>query len=436
MMSNTPLKIQGTLRVPSDKSLTHRALLFASIAQTPSLILNPLMGGDPKSTVHCLRLLGHEIDFEDAEVPRLEVRPALKWTQPSQPLDCGNSGTTARLLSGLLASRGFTSRLIGDESLSRRPMKRIQTPLEMMGARFEGDHLPMTILGSDCLKGIKYASPIASAQVKSAVLLAGLRAESQTSVTEPSLSRDHTERMLRSLGVDVETIIFGDGHAEAIINPCEEIRGFSFSPPADISSAAFWMVASSICPGSEICLEEVGLNPTRTGVLDVLNQCGVDFEILNRRNHLGEPSGTVVVRYSEQLKPFVIEGDLVARLIDEIPILCILATQAKGESVIRDASELRVKESDRIDRMATGLRSMGAKVETFEDGLVIEGPTPLVSSVIQASGDHRIAMAFAIANLLAGNADENDLKMRIIGSETISTSYPAFWKDYRNLIHG
>lgn len=299
-----------------------------------------------------------------------------------------------------------------------------------MGAEFENDHLPMTIYGKDDLKGITYESPIASAQVKSATLLAGLKAAGKTTVIEPFLSRDHTERMLRSLGVTVESGFNEDGRAFATVYPHAELDGFDFSPPADISSAAFWIVAAMITPGSHIQLVDVGLNPARTGILDVLDQCGADYDISNESISLGEPFGTISVRFKTGLRPFVIKGALVSRLIDEIPILCVLATQIEGESIVQDASELRVKESDRIDEMAIGLRSMGGKVETFADGLAVNGVTKLKSARIDAKGDHRIAMSFAIAS---SNAEG---QCKIDGSETISTSYPEFWEDFKKLTHG
>lgn len=404
--------MQGQLRPPSDKSLTHRAFMLGAIAADRCVVRRPLTGEDAISTVRCLEVLGAQIEWRTPE--EALVFPADAWHSPDRFLDCGNSGTTMRLLSGLIASRPIKARLVGDESLNRRPMKRIAEPLRLMGATVEGDTPPLDISGAD-LVGMDYASPVASAQIKSAVLLAGLRARGETWVREPAPSRDHTERMLAALGVPVmRDAVRGVGVSAA--TP----EGFSFTVPADISSAAFWMVAAACLPSSSVELMDIGVNPTRTGVFDVLSQVGVSYWLGDEREELGEPIANVVVSGSETRQPFTIAGDLVPRLVDEIPVLAVLASQCDGVSTIRDARELRVKESDRIETVAIALRSMGAEVETFEDGLSVAGPVQLRGASIECHGDHRIAMAFAIAGLLATG------ETLINGAEAIATSYPEF----------
>lgn len=415
--------VSGQFRPPSDKSLTHRAYMFGAIASGTSRVLNPLRGEDCESTRHCLQAMGLEVTEIDNG---FELRPATEWLAPNGPLDCGNSGTTMRLLSGLIASRPITATLVGDESLSRRPMKRIATPLKLMGAKIEGDQAPLTVHGGS-LKAIDYMSPVASAQVKSAILLAGLLAEGITVVREPSLSRDHTERMLTFLGVDLQTTTLCDGTVQHVLEGGQEIRPFTFTVPGDISSAAFFLVAGALF-GREVVATELSLNPSRTGILDVFVQCGVGYTVDSPQSEMNEPSGNLVLHPRQKdLKPFEISGDLVPRLVDEIPVLAVLATQAEGTSIIKDAAELRVKETDRIETVAKHLRLMGASVETFEDGMAITGPTPLKGTRVQAKGDHRIAMAFAIAGLIA------DGETVIDGEESIATSYPGFLDDLARL---
>jgi 3-phosphoshikimate 1-carboxyvinyltransferase len=351
---------------------------------------------------------------------QVRLTPAKEWNSPVESLDCGNSGTTIRLMSGLIASRPIEATLVGDASLSRRPMKRIADPLRLMGAEVKGETPPLLIKGGD-LKAIDYRSPVASAQIKSCILLAALRADGTTTVWEPSLSRDHTERMLRACGVEVETEA-GDGFLHTVKGG-QQAHGFEFTVPADISSAAFFMVASAILPEGNLTVRDLSVNPSRTGILDVLEQCGIDVFIGDPRHELGEPVADVEIRPRKGLKPFKIEGALVPRLIDEIPVLAVLATQCQGTTRIRDAKEMRVKESDRIELMADGLRRMGAKIDTFEDGFDIHGPTPLCATAVDARGDHRIAMSFAIAGLIAEG------ETRIDGADSIATSYPNFEKD-------
>lgn len=431
---NKVATLEGELRAPSDKSLTHRAYMFASIANGESIVRTPLRGEDCESTLRCMTQLG--LNHEWLSKTEVRLIPPAEWVQPTAALDCGNSGTTMRLLSGLLASRDLDCTLIGDASLSRRPMKRIGEPLRLMGASFEGDKPPIRIRGGN-LKGIHYISPVASAQVKSCCLLAGLRAEGVTTVTEPSLSRDHTERMLTAMGAHV---IRSGGDVESSasvhvshlpptvsVHATSHLNPFEFAVPADISSAAFFIVAAAILPQARLGLLDLSVNPTRTGIFDVLEQCRVPFEIGNERDELGEPVADAIVGWARDPQPFTIDGALVPRLIDEIPVLAVLATQCLGTSIIRDARELRVKESDRIELVAKGLRSMGATVETFEDGMAISGPTALTGATIEADGDHRIAMAFAIAGLIA------DGTTTIHGSDAIATSYPQFESDLQRL---
>jgi 3-phosphoshikimate 1-carboxyvinyltransferase len=415
-----PVKsLAGTMRPPSDKSLTHRAYMFASFATTESIVRNPLRGEDCENTLRAMIHLGLRHEMLGPEEFRLI--PTQEWMQPNTPIDCGNSGTTMRLLAGLVASRPLNVTFVGDASLSKRPMGRVATPLRLMGAEIEGDRAPLTIRGSK-LQGIDYISPVASAQVKSCTLLAGLRAEGTTSVSEPSLSRDHTERMLKAMGYRLDS----DG-LKVCVEGGQEGHGFEFNVPGDISSAAFFIVAAAILQNSRLEVKELSVNPTRTGILDVLTQCQIPFFVTDVREELGEPVASLVVHTANLLVPFTIEGELVPRLIDEIPVLAVLATQCQGTSIIRNANELRVKESDRIELVANGLREMGANVETFEDGMAITGPTKLTAIKVDAHGDHRIAMAFAIAGLIAEGTTEVD------GADSIATSFPAFESELSRL---
>ena len=388
--------------------------MFAAIADGACLVRTPLQSEDCEATLECLRQLGARISVEAGAV---RIEPAAEWVQPHRALDCGNSGTTMRLLAGLLASRPLDVTLTGDESLSGRPMKRIAEPLRLMGAVLEGDTPPLRVMGG-ALKGIRYATPVASAQIKSCVLLAGLRAEGETFVAEPSRSRDHTERMLSALGVE---ILLDEGFIG--VRGGSQPKAFEFSVPGDISSAAFFMVAAAILPGTDLRLTDVSVNPTRTGILDVFEEAGIGFGQSHARGELGEPVANLEVWHKDMPRAFEIGGELVPRLIDEIPVLAVLATQCDGVSEIRDASELRVKESDRIEAVASGLRLMGAKVEPTSDGMKIWGPTKLKGASINARGDHRIGMAFAIAGLVA------DGETRVEGAQSIRSSYPGFEED-------
>ena len=415
-----PVKsLAGTMRPPSDKSLTHRAYMFASFATTESIVRNPLRGEDCENTLRAMIHLGLRHEMLGPEEFRLI--PTQEWMQPNAPIDCGNSGTTMRLLAGLVASRPLNVTFVGDASLSKRPMGRVATPLRLMGAEIEGERPPLSIRGGK-LQGIDYISPVASAQVKSCTLLAGLRAEGTTSVSEPSLSRDHTERMLKAMGYRLDS----DG-LKVSVEGGQDGQGFEFNVPGDISSAAFFIVATAILQNSRLEVNELSVNPTRTGILDVLTQCQIPFFVTDVREELGEPVASLVVHTANLLQPFTIVGELVPRLIDEIPVLAVLATQCHGTSIIRNANELRVKESDRIELVANGLRQMGANVETFEDGMAIIGPTKLSATKIDAHGDHRIAMAFAIAGLIAEGTTE------ISGADSIATSFPGFESELARL---
>jgi 3-phosphoshikimate 1-carboxyvinyltransferase len=393
--------------------------MFAALARGESVVRSPLRGEDCESTLACLSAMGLESVRHGDEI---RLKPLAEWKQPLGPLDCGNSGTTMRLLSGLVASRPLDVTMIGDASLSRRPMGRIATPLRLMGAKVEGDKPPLRIVGGE-LEGITYESPVASAQIKSCTLLAGLRARTRTTVVEPAPSRDHTERMLRAMGVKVDSAPMIDGCHAVSLEPTSRLEPFGFTVPGDISSGAFFAVAAAILPNGRVTLRELSVNPTRTGLLDVLTQCEVPFALTHERDDLGEPIADVEIRAPKVLRAFKIEGALVPRLVDEIPVLAVLATQCHGTTVIRDAKELKVKESDRIAKMVDGLRRMGATIEAQEDGMTIVGPTPLTGTLIDADGDHRIAMAFAIAGLIARGTTAID------GAESIATSFPNFERE-------
>ena len=414
-------KFEGAIRPPSDKSLTHRAYMFAAMANSGvSVVRDPLNGEDCESTLECLQTLGatvHRVSEKEVRVSAIE-----KWADYPVTLNCGNSGTTMRLMCGVIAGRtGVDATLIGDQSLSKRPMGRITKPLSMMGANISGDTAPVHILGSK-LEGLHYDSPVASAQIKSAILLAGLGAEGKTSVVEPSLSRDHTERMFEALGVH----LYRQG-TTVYIEGVQSWGSFEFAVPGDISSAAFFIVAALAHRNSEVTFRDLGINPTRTGILDVVSQMGIAYTLTNEHEELGEPVANVTFHAPSELNPFVIEGDLVPRLIDEIPVLAVLATQCHGTSIIRDAGELRVKETDRIAVVTKHLADMGANIEATADGMIIHGPTPLHGATVDSSGDHRIGMSFAIAGSLATG------ETIIENADAINTSYPEFADHFHHL---
>jgi 3-phosphoshikimate 1-carboxyvinyltransferase len=415
------LSLRGRIRVPGDKSISHRALMLGAIARGETTVEGLLLGEDPRSTAKCFSLLGADISELNAE--RVTVRGAGlgDLTEPIDVLDAGNSGTTMRLMLGILASHpGRFFAVTGDSSLRSRPMSRVIKPLQQMGAQIwgrSGNSLAPLAVSGQQLKPIHYHSPIASAQVKSCILLAGLMAEGETTVTEPALSRDHSERMLRAFGaqltVDPET-------CSATVTGPAKLIGQNVIVPGDISSAAFWLVAGAIVPNSELVVENVGVNPTRTGILEALAMMGADIELQNQREAAGEPVADILVRNYTQLRGCTIAGDLIPRLIDEIPILAVAAAFAKGTTIIRDAAELRVKESDRLAVMAAQLNRMGAKITELPDGLEITGETPLTGADVDSYTDHRIAMSLAIAALNSSGITN------IHRAEAAAISYPDF----------
>ncbi|NJM47329.1 MAG: 3-phosphoshikimate 1-carboxyvinyltransferase [Alkalinema sp. RU_4_3] len=412
--------LRGAITIPGDKSISHRSLMLGAMAEGETIIHGLLLGEDPRSTAACFRSMGAEISELNTEEVKVKGIGLGRLQEPMDVLDAGNSGTTMRLMLGILASqpgRFFT--VTGDSSLRSRPMSRVIKPLLRMGAEIwgrQGNSLaPLAIQGKQ-LKGIHYQSPIASAQVKSCVMLAGLLAEGKTTVTEPALSRDHSERMLRAFGAEVLV----DPEALSVtLSGHPTLKGQTVIVPGDISSAAFWLVAGAIVPGSDLLIQNVGVNPTRTGILEALGQMGADITEENRREVAGEPVSDLRVRHS-QLKATTIEGDIIPRLIDEIPILAVAACFATGTTVIKDAEELRVKESDRITVMATQLNNMGAKISERPDGMEITGPVQLKGAEVDSFTDHRIAMSLAIAALLATG------DTTIHRAEAASISYPNF----------
>jgi len=420
---SSDLTLRGTVAVPGDKSISHRALMLGCLAQGMTTITGILASADPQSTAQCLRDLGHQISPLTADP--VQVQPG-EWREPAQVLDCGNSGTTMRLLLGLLAGRaGQFFCLTGDDSLRGRPMQRVVTPLRQMGAqiwaRQGGTRAPLAVQGQ-VLKPIAYDSPIASAQVKSAILLAGLGCDGVTQVREPAPSRDHTERMLRAFGADITW-----EHGTVTLQGGAVLRGQSVIVPGDMSSAAFWLVAGAITPGANILLTNVGVNPSRTGILEVLEAMGAQITCHNQRMVAGEPLADIQVQHSA-LEGVAVGGALIPRLIDEIPILTVAAAFAQGKTVIRDAAELRVKESDRLTAMATQLTRLGVTVEEYPDGLTIHGGSqPLIGTELQTYDDHRIAMALAIAALRAQGTS------RLAPAGCVQISYPQFWETLQQL---
>ena len=420
-------RLSGELRTPSDKSISHRAIMLGSINRGEVVVREFLRSEDCLNTLKAFLELGAEIEDKGNQIViRGKGKRSLK--EPFNVIDLGNSGTSIRLISGILSGQPFYSVLTGDQYLRRRPMDRIAVPLREMGAlifgREKGKYPPLTVVGKEKLKGIDYKSPKASAQVKSAILLAGLFTDEPVSVTEPAKSRDHTERMLKAFGVDVEV----KGLTVKLGKNRNLERDLEITVPADISSAAFFMVGAAITPGSEAVLREVILNPTRTGILKVFDRMGVNYEIINRRETSGEEVGDILVSYSPDLKATEIKGEEIPTLIDELPVIALLATQAEGETVIRDAAELRVKESDRIKSTVENLKSIGGEAEELPDGMVIRGKTKLKGGKVKSYGDHRIAMTFTVASLITENPVEID------DTECVSTSYPGFFKDLERLL--
>ncbi len=420
--------LKGEIDIPGDKSISHRSIMLGSIAQGTTEITHFLKSADCLSTIGCFRRMGVEIE-EKKEYILVHGRGLRGLTPPDGILDTGNSGTTTRLLAGILAGQSFSSTLSGDASLNSRPMARIIAPLNSMGADITSlnhdDCAPLRINPGN-LCGIHYHSPVASAQVKSAILLAGLYADEETSVTEPSLSRNHTELMLQNFGACVTSTMHRDGSATAQTEPCRELFGQQILVPGDISSAAYFIAAGLLIPHSEILVKNVGTNFTRAGFLKVCESMGADITLVNRSFEGGEGRADVLVK-SSALKGTVIEGALIPTLIDEIPILAVMAACAEGTTLIKDAAELKVKETNRIVTVTENLKAMGASVTPTDDGMIIEGGSPLSGAHIQSRLDHRIAMSFAVAGLAASS------ETVIEDSQCVDVSYPEFFASLESL---
>ena len=422
------VSLHGTLQIPGDKSISHRALMLGALAEGETTIQGLLLGEDPRSTAACFTAMGAQISELNTNLVTVRGIGLGQIQEPVNILDAGNSGTTMRLMLGILASHPdlfFT--VTGDDSLRSRPMSRVVTPLAQMGAQIwgrKGNSLAPLAVRGQALQPIHYHSPIASAQVKSAILLAGLMTSGRTTITEPALSRDHSERMLRAFGAQVE--VDPDTHS-ATVTGYPTLRGQQVIVPGDISSAAFWLVAGAIVPGSELYIENVGVNPTRTGILVALELMGADITLENQREVAGEPVADLRVKHSK-LTACEIGGDLIPRLIDEIPILAVAAVFAAGTTIIRDAEELRVKESDRLQVMAAALTKMGAKITELPDGLEITGGGSLIGAELDSFTDHRIAMSLAIASIMAKG------QTTIHRAEAASISYPTFFDSLRSII--
>ena len=424
MIFHKVTSLKGEVTIPGDKSISHRAVMFGSLAEGATEVTNFLQGADCLSTISCFRKLGIQIE-NTAERILIHGKGLHGLSESSETLDTGNSGTTTRLISGILAGQSFTTFLNGDASIQTRPMKRIMTPLSMMGAditSLNGNNCaPLRICGGH-LHGITYQSPVASAQVKSCVLLAGLYADAPTSVTEPVLSRNHTELMLSGFGAKVTS-----SGTTATIEPEPDLKGMKIEVPGDISSAAYFIAAGLIIPNSEILVKNVGINPTRDGILRVAIEMGGDITVLNEKISGGEPTCDLLVR-SSSLKGVTVGGEIIPTLIDEIPMIAVMACFAEGTTIIKDAQELKVKESNRIDTVVTNLKAMGAHIEATDDGMIIEGGHPLHGAVIDSHLDHRIAMSFAVGALGA------DGETTIEGADCVKISYPEFYETLESLI--
>ena len=418
-------KLRGEITVPGDKSISHRSIMLGALADGTTEVTGFLQGADCLSSIACFQKMGVTIENNpNTNTVRITGRGLHGLTKPEGILDVGNSGTTTRLMSGILAAQPFTSTIDGDASIRKRPMGRIMTPLSMMGAQFESlqtqQCAPFKISGGS-LKGIHYDSPVASAQVKSAILFAGLYADGETSVTEPSLSRNHTELMFESFGIDIKS-----KGTTATVQPANQLIPQKIQIPGDISSAAYFIVAGLITPNSEITIKNVGINPTRDGIITVCKNMGADITVSHSYDKIGEPRADITVK-SSALQGCVIEGDIIPKLIDEIPVIAIMAAFADGTTIIKDAQELKVKESNRIDVMVENLSAMGVDIEGTEDGMIIHGGKPLHGAAIDSKSDHRIAMSFAIAGSLA------DGETDILNAECVNISYPQFYQDMQRL---
>ena len=423
MKLKTTSCLRGEVTIPGDKSISHRSIMFGSISKGITEIHNFLEGADCLSTISCFRNMGIDIENKNGIVT-VHGKGLRGLNAPSCVLDCGNSGTTTRLISGILAPQHFDVTLTGDDSIQKRPMKRILEPLSMMGADItslrDNGCAPLSIRGRQ-LHGIHYHSNVASAQIKSSILLAGLYADGETTVTEPKLSRNHTELMLQFFGADVRT-----SGTTATVLPAAELYGNKVQVPGDISSSVYFVAAGLIIPNSEILIRNVGINPTRNGLIRVCKAMGADITLLNENRDYSEPTADILVRTSN-LKGPIIEGDIIPTMIDELPTVALIACFAEGTTIIRDAAELKVKESNRIAIMVQNLTAMGADVEETEDGMIIHGGNPLHGAVIETKKDHRIAMTFAIAALAAEGETE------ILDAECVDISYPQFYRDLLSL---
>lgn len=419
------VRLQGTIEVPGDKSISHRSIMFGAIAKGKTTVSGFLLGEDCLSTIDCFRKLGVEIDVEGTNVT-INSSGIDEWEEPKEVLYTGNSGTTTRLMLGILAGTTLHTVMTGDDSIGKRPMRRVADPLRLMGAqiagRDNGQYTPLAIQGTQ-LKAIDYTMPVASAQVKSAILLAGLQAEGTTIVREKEVSRDHTERMLKQFGGSVTV-----DNGVVSIEGGQKLTGTHVNVPGDVSSAAFFLVAGAIVPNSEITLQNVGVNPTRSGIIDVLEKMGAQISVQIEDENAAEPTATITIQ-SSHLEGTTIEGDIIPRLIDEIPIIALLATQAKGKTIIRNAEELKVKETDRIVAVVTELQKLGANIEATEDGMIIEGPTKLHGGQLKSYGDHRIGMMAAVAALIT------DTPVELDDADCIAVSYPTFFEHVNTLVH-
>ena len=436
--ASKPLK--GDIFVPGDKSISHRSIMFGAISKGTTEVTGFLESADCLSTIDCFKKLGVEIEHTVRPthgVPTITVHGkglhGLK--KPDSTLYTGNSGTTTRLMSGILAAQPFDSMITGDMSIEKRPMARIMKPLTSMGAEVVSVRgngcAPLAFTGGKELRGINYHSPVASAQVKSCIMLAGLYAEGDSVVYEPALSRNHTEIMLASFGADIHNEVARDGSAVSILHPGMPLVGRKVNVPGDISSAAYFIVAALMVPGSEILIRNVGINKTRAGILNVLDQMGADITLLNV-DESSEPKADILIKYSElhgnENNQFIISGKEIPTMIDELPVVAVLAATGNFDTIIKDAAELKVKESNRIDTVVEGLRSMGCDIEATDDGMIIHGGKPLKGADINCHSDHRIAMSFAIASLAATGTT------RILDDECVGISYPTFFKDLQGLL--
>lgn len=422
--------LRGEVNIPGDKSISHRCIMFGSIASGTTEISNFLQGADCLATINCFRRMGIEIENQEEKII-VHGKGLHGLTAPTEILDVGNSGTTTRLISGILVGQPFESKLSGDNSLNSRPMKRIMEPLTKMGGHIS------SILRNGCaplyiapgkLHGIHYDSPVASAQVKSSILLAGLYADGETSVTEPSLSRNHTELMLKEFGADIRSQFdLNTSKATAFIRPCSELYGQKIMVPGDISSSAYFIAAGLLVPDSEILIKNTGINATRAGILKVCEDMGANITLLNERTEGGEAIADILVRTSK-LHGTTISGDIIPTLIDEIPIIAIMAAAAEGTTIIKDAAELKVKETNRIETVVDNLKAMGCDIIATDDGMIIHGGKTLHGTTIHTLLDHRIAMAFSIAALIAEDTT------RILDSKCVDVSYPTFYDSFENLL--